>query len=171
MKNKNLIIWILAIISTISTTALVTMWLIHPAPPQCGPDKMNRQHCDSYKGCESKIMKSLNLDSSQKTLFLQENEFHHKRVEPVFDSLRLLRTQLFDEVEKENPDSVLIKDCIEKISEQEQILQTEGISHIMAMKKFLAPVQIDSLISIYSRAMMPMGKGMHKDKRPHCSEK
>jgi len=171
MKNKNIIIWILAIISTVSTTALITLWLIRPAAPDMPPfhHSKNKQHEKSFC-CEKKMMDRLNLNAEQKEKFLAQRDSHHKKIDPMFDSLRSLRTKLFDELDNDAPDSAIINSCIMKISEQEAIVQREGVENILSMKKFLNPSQFDTLITIHSHAMMPMGKGMQKDMQKHCNK-
>ena len=168
MKNKNLIIWILAIISTISTTALITFWLMRPPAPEDGFCAPNDKNCSpaNMKECEGKMMQSLKLNEEQKTMFNNQRKAHHARIEPIFDSIRNLRVQLFNEVDKQKPDSAAINSYIKKIAEQESLLQEEGVANILAMKKFLNEEQVDSMIAFHSRAMMPMGRMPHK-KAPH----
>jgi len=169
MKNKNTIIWILAVISTFSTTALVTLSLIRPAAPEFKPFHHNNNECVQNKECDSKMMQRLNLNEEQKELFINQRKAHHAKVDPIFDSLRCLRSQLFAEVDKDTPDTLVINTYITKISEQETFLQKEGVANMLSMKEFLDPVQMDTLISIFSKAMMPMRKGMHKDEKQHCN--
>lgn len=169
MKNKNTIIWILAIISTISTTALITLWLIRPAAPEMRPfHHKSDSDCSKTKQCDNRMVEKLNMNPEQAEKYMAQRKTHHEKVDPVFDSLRSLRTKLFEEMDKSTPDSAVINSCIANISKQEAIVQREGVNHILYMKSFLDPVQFDSLMSIHSHAMMPMGKAMHKDKRPHC---
>ena len=174
MKNKNVIIWILAIVSTVTTTALITLWLMRPPAPEPGQCAPGMKNCNTanMKECEGKMMQSLKLNEEQKKQFTSQREAHHARVKPIFDSIRILRSQLFDEVEKQNPDSAAINNSIKKIAEQESLLQKEGVENIIQMKKFLNPEQIDSMIAFHSRAMMPMGRMPHKKSSHHnCKTK
>jgi len=174
MKNKNLIIWILAIISTVSTTALITLWLMRPPHPEDGYSAPGEKNCTTanMKECEGKMMQSLKLNEDQKKQFNTQRDAHHARVKPIFDSIRVLRSHLFNEVEKLHPDSTAINTYIDKIAEQESRLQKEGVENIIQMKKFLNTEQIDSMIAFHSRAMMPMGRMPHKDAKHHnCKTK
>lgn len=166
MKNKNTIIWILSIISIVSTTALITFWIIRPSAPDIRPfnRNLNRQH-NTNMHCDQNLMVRLNLDQEQKNEFNKERSLHHTTIKPIFDSLRILRTKLFNELDKENPDSAIINSCISAISDQEKIIQQESVHHILSMKKFLNPTQFDTLISIHSQAMMPVRKGTHNNRQ------
>jgi Spy/CpxP family protein refolding chaperone len=168
MKNKNIIIWLLAIISITSTSALVTLLLTKP--------DANQQMCHSSKqknrpdsNChEKKLMSRLQLDEEQKTKFINQRKIHYRTITPVFDSLKILRTKLFEELKANDPDSNSISLFINKISEQETIIQREGVSHILEMKKILNPSQFDTLINIYSRAMIPAHKNFIRHSHKNC---
>ncbi|MPM13024.1 hypothetical protein SDC9_59379 [bioreactor metagenome] len=170
MKNKNVIIWILTVVSTISVTALITLWLIRPAAPDMYPFHHNSDRQHNTEGiCENRMMEKLNLRDEQKEKFTVQFKYHHERIDPVFDSLRTLRASLFDELDKDSPDTAVINSCIGKISVQELNLQKESIDHLLSMKKFLDPVQFDTLLSMHKRAMMPMRKGAGNNHNQHCN--
>ena len=66
MKNKNLIIWILAIISIVSTTALVTLAISNSTT-----QKYCVKHNNFKKEKRRLSNKKLNLNDEQKDLFIK----------------------------------------------------------------------------------------------------
>lgn len=176
MKNKNLVIWILAIISTVSSTALVTLWLVRPAAPHFRPFHNNDSCVTRRIEGHNQLMKSLNLNEEQEAKFLAQRDIHRNKVQPLFDSIGGLREKLFNEISKEKPDTSILNSLMAEIAKEEAALQREATSHMLALKTFLEPIQVDSMISFYSKAMMPMGKGMcdnkhkhHDSSRQHCN--
>ncbi|NLL29114.1 MAG: hypothetical protein GX259_09980 [Bacteroidales bacterium] len=154
MKNKNLIIWILAIISIVSTTALVTLAI---------SNSTTQKYCVKHNNFKKRrnggyLIKKLNLNDEQKDLFIKSKKEHFDKIFPIFGNIRTYRDTLFQELKKENPDSNIINNCVENISEYEKDIQIESNNHLLNVKKFLNKTQFDSLISFHSKAMNPKNK-------------
>lgn len=154
MKNKNLIIWILAIISTVSTTALITMAVSNNTTKNC----CVRQNDFRARNNSGYLIKKLNLNDEQKNLFIKSKEEHFDKIFPIFSNIRAYRDTFFQELKKENPDSNIINNCVENISEYEKDIQIESKNHLLNLKTFLNKTQFDSLISFHSKAMNPKNK-------------
>ncbi|MBN2729469.1 MAG: hypothetical protein JXR53_09625 [Bacteroidales bacterium] len=172
MKNKSILLWIFIIISVISTSALVTLVLVktnfsHDHRPF--HHEMNNQDSCHQKDA---LISSLNLDEEQLKLFNEEKTNHIVLVGPIFDSIMQIRSLMIDELKLENPDTVKIQSYVEGISVLEKELQMESVHHMLNMKKFLNPVQIDSLFSFFGRRMMPGHPNHHRksegNHQRHC---
>ncbi len=171
MNRKNVVIWILAIISTFSTTALFTLWLIRPAVPNFNANSQNNSEFQHHEKKEKeRLIKKLNLRPEQENQFFESREIHKQHVFPIFESIGQLREIIFAELKKENSDTIVINDAIEKISVLETQLQKESITYMLSMKDFLDPVQVDSMLVFFSKAMMPMGRGEHNPGNTNCNQ-
>jgi hypothetical protein len=171
MNRKNVIIWILAIISTFSTTALFTLWLIRPAVHHFNANNRNNSEFQYHDKMEKeRLIKKLNLRPAQENLFFELRERHKQHVFPIFASIGQLREIIFAELKNENSDTIVIYAAIEKISVLETQLQKESITYMLSMKDFLDPVQVDSMLVFFSKAMMPMGRGNHNPRNTNCNQ-
>lgn len=167
MKNKNIVIWILAVTTTLSTTALATFWIFRPVVPDFRPNHPRNEMLDNTHNGGGRLMNSLNLSEEQEALFLNQREHHREKVTPLFDEIGMLRNELFSEIAKEKPDSNVIDSIITRITKIESTLQKEAVRHMLALKVFLDPVQTDSMLTFYSRIMTPFGKGRHQHRANH----
>jgi hypothetical protein len=171
MNRKNVIIWILAIISTFSTTALFTLWLIRPAVHHFNANNRNNSEFQYHDKMEKeRLIKKLNLRPAQENLFFELRERHKQHVFPIFASIGQLREIIFAELKNENSDTIVIYAAIEKISVLETQLQKESITYMLSMKDFRDPVQVDSMLVFFSKAMMPMGRGNHNPRNTNCNQ-
>ncbi|PKP04386.1 MAG: hypothetical protein CVU11_05005 [Bacteroidetes bacterium HGW-Bacteroidetes-6] len=171
MTKKNITIWILAVVSTVSTTALITLWLIRPAVPDFRGYHQNHFKSQQHERMEKdRLIKKLNLRPEQENKFFDSRAAHKQRIMPIFENIGQLREIIFTELEKDNSDTVLINDAIEKISVYEANLQKESVNYMLSMKEFLDPVQVDSMLVFFSKAMMPMGRCEHDSTHHKCRQ-
>ena len=173
MKTKTTLLWVFIIISMISTSALVTLVVVKPnfgTEPKPFPPENNFQQENNVGG--DLLIDNLNLDEEQFELFRAEKMNHLSHVEPIFDSISNLRSALFAELQLANPDTAKVDFYVDQIAGLERTLQMEAVHHMLNLKTFLEPVQVDSLFAFFSRRMMPMHSTRHhqsgRRNNQHC---
>ncbi|PLW91964.1 MAG: hypothetical protein C0592_13295 [Marinilabiliales bacterium] len=172
MNNKNILLWVFIIISVISTSALVTLVVVKPnlGPP---PGPVTQDFNDNmHQGGRDVLIDKLNLTDEQFEYFRAEKLNHLALVEPIFDTIMMVRQSLFTELQQENPDTMKVDEYVEKIASLERDLQMETVHHMLSLKSFLDPVQVDSLFAFFERRMIPMHNAGHRQKgrknNKHC---
>lgn len=164
MKNRTIVLWIFIIISIISTSALITLVVVKPHFRMENRD--NHHHFNDnnqeYDNVREMLVEKLNLNEEQIQLFQQEKVTHFATVEPVFDTIMIVRSALFEELKIDNPDTIKVNEYVEQIANLERILQMESVHHMLNLKSFLDPVQVDSLFAFFSSHMMPTHGTHHR---------
>lgn len=155
MKNKTILLWVFIIISLISTSALVTLVVVKPNFAYLSFPVNENFNSNINYGNKDYLIDKLNLTDEQFEFFMAEKMNHLAKVEPIFDSIIKIRKELFAELRKNVPDTVKVDIYLDKIAGLERDLQMETVRHMLNLKTFLDPVQVDSLFSFFSCRMMP----------------
>lgn len=134
--NKNVIIWILSMVVTILLTAIITFLLLRPEW-----NFLYRQPCSPGFPPNNNLVEKLHLSPEQITAFEKLRTAHWQDVAVIHDSLYTYRLLLLDELEKEHPDTSIIRSTTQKISFFENKLQLSFIEHAFGVKKILTPGQ------------------------------
>lgn len=159
--KKNVIIWILAVISIVSLTALLTILIsMHGGGFMPCDQKMQNHRDINHHGEGHGLLNAVDMSTEQAEQFSVIRSEHHLRVMPVLDEIRKLRQEFFTLLQQNQVDSAKVNTQIRMIADAEIKLQKESAKFLLEFKSILNKVQQDSLFQFMSRHMDPKISGM-----------
>ena len=141
LKNRSG--WIIAILVLLNIGTLASMWLFPLRPP--------------HHRVERYLQKELNLTHEQKMQFKTLRDQHRSITKEYHEEKQKNKKQLFEELSKNPPDSILINDLIKKEGEVHTLLEKTLIQHFMDMKVICSEEQQEKLGQVFSKMMRPPG--------------
>ena len=140
---KNRSGWIIAILVLLNIGTLASMWLFPPRPP--------------HHRVERFLHKELNLTHEQKEQFKTIRDQHRSITKEYHEGTQKNKKQLFEELSKNPPDSILINDLMKKEEEIHALLEKALILHFMDMKAICSEEQQEKLGQVFSKMTRPPG--------------
>jgi Spy/CpxP family protein refolding chaperone len=153
-KNK-LIFWLLIFLVVINLTALITFLVFYSRNSNA-----SNQQARANEGMAFRRELSLSPSQSKKVeIILAE---YKNSTEPVTTNIRNYRTQLLEELAKDNPDTNVLNKCADEICSLQKQMQKASVKQYMALKEICNPAQCRRLSSLYFELYGCQGKGMGK---------
>lgn len=140
-KNRWLF-WLLIFLIIVNLSALATYFLL--------PEKQPQQACGIDSGSPNCIMhEQLNLTEVQNVLVDSINAAYQKVSRPVSLQIKDLRAAILDELERQDPDTLLINSLAEEISDLQLQMHRNNINHYLELKKVCDRDQALRLSNLY----------------------
>ncbi len=135
IAKKNLLILFLILLTIVNVAALATITYnrLHakrPFPPMGRPDRRS----DFLK-------QELGLSEHQAKEFQMHTERFRTEMEPIHDSIRIMRAELMSELTEQEPDAGRLNQLAEEIGALEVDLKKKLITHMLEGKALLTPEQ------------------------------
>jgi Spy/CpxP family protein refolding chaperone len=134
-------IWTIIILSVMVLSVAGTMMYFRlqgPPPPQNDREQRRHQAMQAF-------MKDLNLDAQQEQQMRALREQFFKKSRGIYDSMETKRQLLLNELAKPAPDTVVMYAIAEQMGKLQTQLKRNTINHLMGMRAFCTPEQIEKL--------------------------
>lgn len=146
MKNKKswlLIATIVLVIMNISILALV--WIMISKKPEArGP----LPGAGTPEKLVHFLRQDLKLDEPQVKQFLKQRQEHRMKSEQILKTIHSLKKEMFDELFKEQPDTVKVNQLIDSIGEKQKEIDRLTFNHFAELKKLCGEQQQEKLQKI-----------------------
>jgi Spy/CpxP family protein refolding chaperone len=159
-KNK-FVFWLLIFLVVINLSALIT-FLVFFSQNSTASKQQSREN----PGMAFRKELSLSPSQSEKVNIILAG--YRNSTEPITKTIRDYRTQLLEELAKDEPDTTLLNKYAEEISLYQRKMQKASVDQYMALKEICTPVQCQRLSALYFELYgcqgtckgMGQGKGM-----------
>jgi len=157
-KNK-VIVWVLIFLVILLFTALISLILFYSG-------KSANVNQSLSGNTEKRFQRELLLSPDQEDKVEAILKEYRNATEPLSTKIRNNRVQLLDELANSNPDSNLINNYLEAISNLQKQMQRASVKQYMSLKEICTPIQCQKLSSLYFElyGCQGQGKGMGKGK-------
>jgi len=159
-KNR-FVFWLLIFLVVINLSALIT-FLVFYSYSSTG----SAQQSQKNPGMAFRKELSLSPSQSEKVNIILAG--YRNSTEPITKTIRDYRTQLLEELAKDEPDTTLLNKYAEEISFYQRKMQKASVDQYIALKEICNPVQCQRLSALYFELYgcqgqckgMGQGKGM-----------
>ncbi len=155
-NRKNIIIWILVVLFIINVTAIATIFYQIQRFKRVG----GLQH--SFEDPPAYIQKKLGLNEKQAQWFHEQHIAFRDTASRFFDKFNLIRTEMADELSKENPDRKILENYANQYGELHKQLKMFTIEHFLSLREKCTPEQQQQL-DMFMRGLFEHDpRGSHK---------
>ncbi len=156
-KNKKvLIISIIAILTLINTSAIITIFYhkhqIRKKFKTCEFKRKEKLH--HHKRICMFMKRELSLNDKQFEEFGKLRQENISKTEQYANKIRFFKSKIIDELTNENTNNVILSQLADSVGMQNKLLQLEMNNHFIRVKKILDVEQIDK----FNKFMHRMGK-------------
>lgn len=155
-KNR-LVFWLLMFLVVINASALVTFFVTKSSVT---PGEMKSS--ENKPGATLQAELSLAPDQNKKVNEI--NAAYKASSEPIIESIKEKKSELLEELSKENTDTLKIKSILLELDSRQNNLQQANIKQFLALKKICTPEQTRKLSQIYAELYGCDAKGKGKGK-------
>ena len=153
--NKKILYLIIIILAITNITTVATIFFhsnrekkINEMPP------FERKNFDREKAGEF-LKKELNLNEKQAKEFRYYGEIHHAKTEKIFSGIDSMRIQYSDELGKENPDTLKLKEITDKMGSLHAEMKYISCKHYLQTKEICTQEQKIKLHKIFNEKIKP----------------
>ncbi len=142
-SNNRTVFWILIFLVLINITALVTYFIYLREP-------INEPAPDSGFKRGIVLRQELALTPEQSLAVNKINESYQASSEPIVEAIRKKKSELLEELSKENTDSAMLTKLTDDMVIEQKKLQLANIEQFLSLKKVCTPEQTLKLAQIYA---------------------
>jgi Spy/CpxP family protein refolding chaperone len=143
MNRNQLIFWMLVFILVINVAAMATFFIRTAKPVPVSPVSTTGKQGFALQNV-------LGLTNAQKEKVNSINEIFRATSEPIMQDIRQRKTDLLDELSKENSDTLKIMNLAAQVGESQTRLQVLNAKQFLEIKKICTPEQTKKLTGLYS---------------------
>jgi hypothetical protein len=156
-SRNSFIFWLLIFLVVVNISAFITFIVFFSGNSRAAGTGKNETTGVAFR-------KELLLSPSQSEKVNVILADYRKATEPVTSGIRDYRTQILEELAKENPDTELLNRCGDQICLLQKQMQKASVSQYMALKEICTPEQCQRLSALYFELYGCQGqcKGMMK---------
>lgn len=152
-KNR-VVFWLLIFLIMVNLTVLITFVVFFSQKEKISEEK-------AVEKPEMAFSKELSLTPSQSAIAEGILEDYRKSTEPIRNGIRSYRTELLEELTRENADTVILNRCTDGICLLQKQMQKASVKQYMALKKICNSDQCERLSSLYFELYGFQGRGHH----------
>ncbi len=140
-KNR-IVFWLMVILVVINIGVLASfLWFTNrPQEPTC---------CPSTEGPAKLLHEELRLTAGQQQQVGQINAAYKSTVSSLVEEIREQRGVILEELNRDRPDTIVIRKTAETLARLQLNLQQENIRQYLALKKVCTPEQAQRLSALY----------------------
>ncbi len=142
LSKYRILAWALVILAVMNLMALLAFYLYlnNTRPVSCEP-----MHPRAGRAFQDQL--GLTEDQSGRVLAI--NTAYYAQTEPLVDEIRKVRSGILDELSTDRPDTVLIAERAQRISELQAALQKANFQQFLELKEVCTPEQAQRLSALY----------------------
>ena len=156
MKNK-IVFWLLIFLVIINLTALFTFGVFYFRRPAAPGKEPCAKTCNAFR-------KELSLSDAQAQKVETILAAYRESTRPFSGEVQDCRVKLLEELGKPAPDSVLMNECLERITVLQKQIQKASVKQYLELKKICTPDQCRRLSALYYELYGCQGKEACKGK-------
>ncbi|MBC8146402.1 MAG: hypothetical protein H8E98_00280 [Bacteroidetes bacterium] len=160
--KKNIFLWAFIVLLVFNISAILTFYAHHQKMGRYRSDDTN----ENRPNPRCFIKEELNLTGDQLSQFDIMKKAHHKDSKKTRDIIFEKHNILYDEITKENPDSLIVKTMLEDIGKLHIELYSNNIKHYGDLKMICRGEQIEKLNEFYKDIMFKNRKHHQKCDAP-----
>ncbi len=147
-KQKKILIWVVAVL-VILNLGVISLFVIHtyvqPDQDSSAYTLPNRDRTFRHDGPGRMLTDRIDFNNAQKEKLRESFGDHREAMRNYKDTIRILRSQLMQELASKNPDTEQLDNISDNIGRYYTRLNKETIRHFMEMKTIANPQQQQEL--------------------------
>ncbi|KAA3661769.1 MAG: hypothetical protein DWQ10_03880 [Calditrichaeota bacterium] len=150
-KQKRYLSYAVLALLLMNITILVLLWVGRPGGPK--PQRALKNPVEDNGRLQQLLKKELGFDETQSKRYLTLRQEHREQTRRLEDEIRKLRSGMFDEVLKDNPQPMLSDSLLKLVQEKEAMREQLTFQHFLDLKNLCGPEQQNKLKLLMREAL------------------